>query len=314
MYDIATIGHILYDVRCYVDDFPLPDRSSLTKGRIKYSAGGSACNSVVCASNLGKKVTICGRIGFDDYGIFLINNFIEKSVDTSDITIDYHNPTGISVVTINRDGQPEIVEMLGANEPMPVKDIKADFFNTKLIHMTGTNPSVLMYVSTIAKERGIKVMFDPGRSTSLSGYKKLDTVLGNSEVIISNKIEILHLLEMDEEKDGIVEIFKKADALYPDKIFIIKQGGKETIVKCDKSFKINTFKVDVVDTLGAGDSFAGAFATAWVEGKNMEDCVTYANAAAALKVTKEGAQSSPQRDELERFLEDRKNDIKVTYF
>jgi len=304
MHDISTIGHILYDIRCYTDEFPMPDRMSLTKGRIKYSAGGSACNSAVCASNLGKNVTICGRIGFDDYGIFLIQNFISKRVDTSNIIIDYHEPTGVSVVIINRDGEPEIVEMLGANEPVSVKDIKSDFFDTKLVHMTGTNLSALMYVSTFAKERGIKVMFDPGRSASYLGYSKLEPILKNCDVIVSNRVEMARLLELENERKATIdEISRKAEEIFGDKVLIIKQGSDRTVVMCDKSFTVNTFKVDVVDTLGAGDAFAGGFATAIVEGKSLENCAIFANAAAALKVTKEGAQSSPTREELEAFLE-----------
>ncbi len=304
MHDISMIGHILYDIRCYTDEFPMPDRMSLTKGKIKYSAGGSACNSAVCASNLGKNVTICGKIGFDDYGIFLIQNFISKRVDTSNIIIDYHEPTGISVVVINRDGEPEIVEMLGANEPVSVKDIKSDFFDTKLVHMTGTNLSALMYVSTFAKERDIKVMFDPGRSASHLGHSKLEPILKNCDVIVSNRVEMARLLELENERSATIdEISRRAEEIFGDKVLIIKQGSDRTVVICDKSFTANTFKVDVVDTLGAGDAFAGGFATAIVEGKSLEDCAIFANAAAALKVTKEGAQSSPTREELEAFLE-----------
>jgi ribokinase len=298
------IGHILYDVRCYTDDFPMPDRMSLTKGRIRYSAGGSACNSAVCAANLGKNVTMCGKIGFDDYGIFLIQNFISKKVDTSNIIIDYHEPTGISVVIINRDGEPEIVEMLGANEPVSVRDIKADFFDTKLVHMTGTNLSALMYVSTSAKERNVKVMFDPGRSVSHFGYSKLEPILRNCDIVISNRVEMARLMEIENERSaGIDEIADRAREVFDGKVLIIKQGSEKTIVLCDRSFEVDTFKVDVVDTLGAGDTFAGAFATALVEGKSLEDCTVFANAAAALKVTKEGAQSSPTREELEAFLD-----------
>lgn len=304
MHDISMIGHILYDVRCYTDDFPMPDRMSLTKGRIKYSAGGSACNSAVCAANLGKNVTMCGKIGFDDYGIFLIQNFISKRVDTSNIIIDYHEPTGISVVIINRDGEPEIVEMLGANEPVSVKDIKADFFDTKLVHMTGTNLSALMYVSTSAKERNVKVMFDPGRSVSHFGYSKLEPILRNCDIVISNRVEMARLMEIEDERSaGIDEIADRARDVFGGKVLIIKQGSEKTIVLCDRSFEVGTFRVNVVDTLGAGDTFAGAFATALVEGKSLEDCTVFANAAAALKVTKEGAQSSPTREELEAFLD-----------
>jgi ribokinase len=312
MHDISMMGHILYDIRCYVDEFPMPDRMSLTKGRIRYSAGGSACNSSVCAANLGKDVTMCGRIGFDDYGIFLINNFISKKVDTSNVIIDYHEPTGISVVVIDKEGEPEIVEMLGANEPISVKDIKSNFFDTKLVHMTGTNPSALMYVSASAKEHGAKVVFDPGRSASHIGYTRLEPILKNCGIIIGNRVEMARLFEMENEAT-LQEVETKGRELLGGKILVIKQGSRETVILCDNSFRVNTFKVDVVDTLGAGDTFAGAFATALVENKSLEDCTVFANAAAALKVTREGAQSSPTRGELEDFIDKRRDEIKVEY-
>ncbi|HIH96286.1 MAG TPA: carbohydrate kinase family protein [Thermoplasmata archaeon] len=312
MFDISTIGHLLYDIRCYVNDFPLRDRTVLTRGKIKYSAGGSACNSAVCSSNLEKKVAICGKIGFDDYGIFLIKNFISKKVDISNIVIDYHNPTGISVVIIDKNGQPEIVEMLGANEPIPIRGIKTNFFNTKLIHMTGTGLPILKYISASAKKKGIKVTFDPGRRAAAEGYKKLGPILENTDVVIGNKIEISHLLKMG-ENGSIEEIFKKIDALYPEKTFVVKQGAGETFVKNNNSFKVDTFKIKAVDTLGAGDTFAGALVTALSDKKKIEDSIVFANAAAAFKVTKEGAQSSPKKGELESFLELKKEDIDIKY-
>jgi ribokinase len=115
------------------------------------------------------------------------------------------------------------------------------------------------------------------------------------------------------EEGSIEEIFKKIDFLYPKKTFVIKQGSKETIVKNDNSFKVDTFKIKVVDTLGAGDTFAGALVTALSDEKKIEDSIIFANAAAALKVTKEGLQSSPIKKELESFLESRKDDIEIKY-
>ncbi|MFX1297804.1 MAG: carbohydrate kinase family protein, partial [Promethearchaeota archaeon] len=118
--ELITVGHILLDIRAYVDRFPVPDISAKIKGEIQYSPGGSATNTAVAARRLGVKSSICSILGFDDYGMSVIKALVAEKVDVSNIKINYHKSTGVSMLIINEKGTPIIIQTLGANEPFPI--------------------------------------------------------------------------------------------------------------------------------------------------------------------------------------------------
>jgi sugar/nucleoside kinase (ribokinase family) len=99
--ELLTIGHILIDIRAYVDEFPVPDISAKIKGQIQYSPGGSATNAAVAASRLGIRSGICAILGFDDYGMTVMKALIAEQVDVSNIKIQYQDSTGVSLLIIN---------------------------------------------------------------------------------------------------------------------------------------------------------------------------------------------------------------------
>ena len=312
MFQLSVIGHILYDIRCYVRDFPLPDRTSFTNGRIKYSSGGSACNTAVAASKQGIRSTLCGRIGFDEYGIYLIDNLLKEKIDAGNMIVSYDSPTGISVIMIDEGAQVEIVEMIGANEPISPKDIKEDFLKTSWLHMTGTNVSALIYIANMAEKHGIPISFDPGRSLSYSGYENLKPVLKKVKLLVSNKSEVASIFGYKPDVDERT-LIHAIDEVLPETIFIIKNGRNPTIVKEDRNFLVPCFKVKAVDTLGAGDALAGGLISGLMDNDPIEDAVMRANATAALTIQKEGAQTSPTKEEVMAFLEENRNNIEIKY-
>ncbi len=312
-HQLATIGHILYDVRCYLEQFPKPDRTSFTNGRIKYGAGGSACNVAVAASRLGINSAMCGSIGFDDYGKYIIDNFISEGVDPTHVKIAYRESTGVSIIAVNAEGEVEIMVMLGANAALFKQDVKKEFIEgATMLHMTGTNLECLERAAKYASERGVKVSFDPGRSISSRGYHKLMHILENTDYVIINKKEAAQLAETSEEKDvsDIVDILEKG--IKKDITYVIKSGKFPTYVRSPgEAFTLKPFKVNVVDTLGAGDAFAGGFAAGIINGMDLKNSAIQATAVAALKIQREGAQSSPTLAEYTDFIRKRRKEVGI---
>ncbi|MHA1649510.1 MAG: carbohydrate kinase family protein [Candidatus Helarchaeota archaeon] len=314
--DLVTMGHILMDIRAYVERFPLPDISVKVKGAIQYSPGGSATNTAVAARRLGVKSSICSILGFDDYGMSIIKSLIEERVDVSNIKINYLKSTGVSILLINEEGTPIIIQTLGANEPFPLSYLNRTCIEeAKHLHMTGTDLNALKEAAKIAHNNPkgkVTVSFDPGRSKSHLGYKKLIPILENVDYLIINRTEALRMsgLEKFQNKD-IIEIIDYLKSKIPSHIsLIVKGGSKETIVKTnDEFFAVPPYQVKVFDTIGAGDAFSGGFICALLQKKSLKDAILMAHATAGYKIQYGGAQSSPTIDQLRQFMAEHKDEI-----
>lgn len=311
--DVLCIGHLLYDIRCYVNDFPQPDKLAVTMGRLKFSAGGSAANSAVAASKLGLKSGVIGKVGFDEYGWSVIQSLRRQKVNLDHALVDFQNPTGVSLITVNRKGIPQFVQMIGASEPICPEEIRPNYVeDARHLHMTGLNLEALVKAAEIAKNSDLTVSFDPGRKKSELGYKTLMPVLENVDILFVNRKEARALLAADADEPIINVMEKLRNRIGKGKTYIIK-GGEENVLAYlpTTEFSVSTFKVKVIDTVGAGDAFNAGFLAAFLEGKSLQDAVIYGVGCSAIKCTREGAQSSPSKLELEKFLEENKGGVRL---
>lgn len=311
-FDIVCIGHVLYDIRCYVDNFPSPDKLAVIMGRLKSSMGGSTANSAVTASKLGLKCGIIGKVGFDEYGWSVVQSFRNYGINMDHILVDFSNPTGVSLITVDKEGTPEFVQMIGASEPISPEDIRPEYIGTsRHLHMTGLNLEALVKSSEIAKDFGKTVSFDPGRKKSDLGYRMLLPVLENVDVLLVNQREAKSLLGVDDNMEIISVMKKLRKRIGKNKTYVVK-GGCKNLVVCSPAddFLVSSFNVKVVDTIGAGDAFDAGFLTAFLKGENLEDAAIYGAACGSLKCECEGAQSAPSKSKLEAFIEENKSEIK----
>ncbi|UCE29789.1 MAG: carbohydrate kinase family protein [Candidatus Bathyarchaeota archaeon] len=312
-FDIVCIGHVLYDIRCYVDDFPSPDKLAVIMGRLKSGIGGSTANSAVTASKLGLKCGLIGKVGFDEYGWSVIQSFRNYGINMDHILVDFSNPTGVSLITVDKGGTPEFVQMIGASEPISPEEIRPEYIGTsRHIHMTGLNMEALLKSSEIAKDFGKTVSFDPGRKKSDLGYKKLMPVLKNVDILFVNQSEAKSLLGADHDAEITGVMKKLRERIGADKTYVAKGGYRNLLVYSPTGdFWVSPFNVMVVDTIGAGDAFDGSFVTAFIEGKDFEDAALYGAACGSLKCECEGAQSGPSKSKLKTFIEEKRNEIEI---
>lgn len=312
-FDLVCLGHVLYDIRCYVDSFPLPDKLSIMAGRLKHSGGGSAANVAVNSRKLGLKTGMIGKVGFDEYGWFVVQNFRNCGVNTDHILVDFKNPTGVSLILVNGQGVPEFIQMIGASEPVLPEEIQAEYIQkARHLHMSGINLEALKHASKIAIDSGVTVSLDSGRKKSELGLRKLKPILKNVDTLIINRHEAKVLLGL-EDHAKILDIARSLrKKIGKDKTYVIK-GGKENIVALSPNgdFLIPSFKVAVKDTIGAGDAFDAGFLAAMLREKTLEDAAVYGAACGSLKCTREGAQSAPDKPTLEMFLKDNKHEIEI---
>lgn len=283
MLDLVTLGHIVYDIRCYVEDFPKPDKTSFIKGDMKISGGGCAANVAVIGRKLGLKTAAMGNVGDDEHGGYMLTSLRKKGVDVSRVEVK-HGKTAVSIVLVNPQAEVEVVEMLGVAEP--VKKIDADFIrSSKFIHIAGTSLGAMEQAASAAKE-GVQMVFDPGRSKSRLGHKALSKILRNCRYLVVNRKEIRALT-------GITDAEKAAAAMHRTYglTAVIKGGGDPVIVNNGDSFTVPVFKVKPLDTIGAGDAFAAGLVYGLKNKYELKRAVRFANAVAASAVLVPGAQT-----------------------
>ena len=285
---IATVGHIVYDIRNYVESFPGPDQTAMMRMHPKVSGGGSAANVAVNLCKLGHKSGVIGSVSGDRHGQFLLSDLRGFGVDVSQVKV-FRGMTGLSVIIIDSSGEVRVIEDVGVSDRR--RAIDPDYVRSSgFLHMSGCATHMLESASKTACKAGLPVSFDPGRAASGCGERALAPILRRCDFLIINRKELFAMTGSREES-AAAALAKKYGL-----VCVIKQGGEEIIVKAGpQSFTVEPFRVKPVDTLGAGDAFCAGFIAGVSEKKSLYESVRFANAVAAAKVLRKGAQSLPSR-------------------
>jgi ribokinase len=292
---IATLGHIVYDIRNYVEKMPEPDHTALMRMHPSVSGGGSAANVAINLVKLGHPSGVIGNVASDRHGKYLISDLKRRGVDVSQVRV-FGGMSGLSVILIDAAGEVRVIEDLGVADHR--RAIDRDYIRgAEFLHMSGCAYHMLDAGSIAAHKSGIPISFDPGRAASRIGEKKLAPILKRCDFLMINRKELFAITGSREESEA-ARLAKKYNL-----VCVIKQGGREIIVKTKEmsSFTVPPYVVKPLDTLGAGDAFCAGFVAGIIEKRSVYESVKFANAVAAAKVLRKGAQSLPSR----RFIEAR---------
>jgi ribokinase len=265
--------------------------------------GGKGANQAVAASRAGGKVVMAGRIGDDVFSSVLTRSLLEAGVRGDHVRVSPNEPTGSAFIVIDGHGENSIVVVPGANGTVTREDVEAlgpvlDSARILMLQLEVPLP-VVEYAARKAREAGVTVMLDPAPPVTLpEGLRQaVDIITPNeheAEFLIGRPVtdpESAKAAARDLMAWGIPRV-------------VVKLGGKGLVYAVgDRAEYLPGYVVDVVDSTAAGDTFAGALAAAICEGRSFGDACRFANAAAAISVTRAGAQTSmPWRDEIDRFL------------
>lgn len=302
MKPIVVVGSLNLDLVIHADRIPLPGETVHGHGYHE-SLGGKGANQAVAAAKLGAPVKMIGCVGNDNYGDRLTNSIRQAGVDFSAISVA-KGPTGIAVITHARSGANSIVVIPGANGALDEATIQ------KYVELIREASVVLLQLETpiesvvlaaqIAAEAGVPVVLDPAPARDLP-----TELIAAATWITPNESEAAQLLYA-----GVEQLTPQTAAER-----LLAQGARNVLLKlgergvfllgrdCPKPTHVPGFAVQAVDTTGAGDCFNAAFGTKLVKGITPADAARFANAAAALSVTRHGAQASmPSALEVEDLL------------
>jgi ribokinase len=295
---IVVVGSSNTDMVVKAPHLPVPGETILG-GTFFMNAGGKGANQAVAAARLGGNVSFIARLGDDIFGKQALQLFNEEGINISYIITDAQYPSGVALITVDEKGENCIVVASGANAALMPADLQhADrvIEEANIILMQLEIPlDTVIHVAQKAYRANKKVILNPAPACPLP-----DALLQHIAIITPNQKEAEMLTGIAVNDD--ITALEAAVALHNKGIeqVIITMGAQGALVYSDNEYRIIAPpKVVPVDTTAAGDVFKGALAVALAEGRDIFEAAGFACRAAAVSVTRLGAQASaPWRREI----------------
>ena len=304
---VLIIGSSNMDLNIYSQRFPKPGET-VTGGVFKQFLGGKGANQVVASVRSGSKTFFIGKIGRDAFGNAMVSQLDYEGVNIEHIIRDPHESSGVAFILIDKTGENMISVAPGANFKLTPEEVqaKSDLIkNAKCLIVQMEIPiETIEATFDIAKQGECIKILNPAPLKPISS-----SILKNIDIIVPNEGELLQLhslLKLQQlrgnSKERIIQASKNISK-FGIKTIITTLGNKGAIVYDaaeDKITEVPAFKIQAIDTVGAGDCFNGVLASKLCQGETLLTSVKYATAAASIAITRQGAQlSMPYANEIE---------------
>jgi len=285
----------------------LPKRGeTVTEAVFLQTFGGKGANQAVAAARAGGSVALVNCVGDDSYGAAILDNLRAAQIDTEFVFTESGVASGTALVMIGDDGDNYLSVAPGANYRLSrahvdrARDLiaAADL----VVLQCEIPPDTLEYVIELAAAHGRRIMLNlaPARRLPAACLRRLTYLIVNE-----SEAELLCGLAVDSPAQA-VEAGQAIRGLGPPVVILTRGAEGVCVCAAGESRHVAAFPVQPVDATAAGDTFCGSLAVALLEGKDLYEGVRFANAAAALAVTRLGAQPSiPLRAEIDQFLVER---------
>jgi ribokinase len=302
---IVVVGSSNTDMIIKVDRIPKPGETVIG-GEFSTAAGGKGANQAVAAARAGGKVTFVARVGDDMFGRQAVEGFVADEINVSHVLQDSDAPSGVALIFVDERGENSIAVASGANArltPLDVLAARQAISSADVLVMQLETPlETVRAAAELANEHNVRVILNPAPAQRLG-----EEILRHISVLTPNETEaeLLTGVEVSSETDAEAA----ASLLFTlgvEAVLITLGPRGAFILDADHRELVHGFQVEAVDTTAAGDVFNGALAVALADRRSLAEAARFASAAAALSVTKLGAQpSAPTREEIEEFLRSR---------
>ena len=305
MTQLIVLGSVNADHVLQVPSFPRPGET-LIGGNYQVIPGGKGANQAVAAARLNADIGFIACVGDDPFGINIRQDFEKDGINIDGVIVAKSTPTGIAMIQVSATGENSICLSAEANDKLDCAQIEPHLDKIRgakyLLTQLETPIEGIEYAAKVAKESGTKVILNPAPARPLS-----NELLACIDVITPNETEAEVLTGVTVTDD--VSAHQAALALHDKGIetVMITLGAKGVWLshsgEGNQGELIPGFRVEATDTTAAGDTFNGALVTGLLEEMPLEKAIKFAHAAAAISVTRFGAQTSiPSRQETDVFL------------
>lgn len=303
MKNIVVVGSSNTDMVVKTSHLPAGGETVLG-GDFFMNAGGKGANQAVAAARYGNRVVFVAKTGDDLFGRQVRESMKQDGIVTDYVFVDEEHPSGVALITIDSKAENCIVVASGANMHLTPADIDvaaAEIKSADIVLMQLETPvETVAYVAKMAAEVGVLVVLNPAPAPSEPLGAEL---MKNLFLITPNRSEASRISGV--EINDIESAQRAAKLIYDmgPRNVIITLGSEGSLVYDGASFMlVEAKKVEAVDTTAAGDTYNGVLVSVLAEGHPVIDAVREANVAAAISVTRMGAQpAAPTRAEIEEF-------------
>ncbi|HBC7444241.1 TPA: ribokinase [Morganella morganii] len=302
---LTVLGSINVDHIMNIAQFPAPGETVIGK-QYQTAFGGKGANQAVACGRSGADITFIACVGDDAIGAEILAQLQRDRIHTAAVSVVPEAATGVAMIFVNEDGENVIGISAGANAALtpehfaPYKGLVEQ--SDALLMQLESPLETVIAAAQAAKNHQTRVILNPAPARELP-----DSLLKLVDVITPNETEAEKLTGISvSDETGAA---RAAQVLHDKGIgqVLITLGSRGVWLSINgEGRRIPGFKVNAVDTIAAGDTFNGAYVTALLEGKPADEAVRFAHAAAAIAVTRRGAQPSvPWRREIDAFLAER---------
>ncbi|MFX1355772.1 MAG: ribokinase [Promethearchaeota archaeon] len=296
---VLIIGSSNMDLNIYIKRLPKPGET-VTGGKFKQFLGGKGANQAVASVRSGSKTQFIAKLGIDTFGDEMLSKLKEESINIENIIRDSKEASGIAFIIIDENGENMISVAPGANVKLSVEDIQksADLIEKAKVLMVQMEIPLetIQEIYNIASIGNLIKILNPAPLKPLTSNN-----LKNIDIIVPNEGELYQLHSLLGFKKVHINGLNKIKQISKD----ITTTGVKTVITTlgargaaiyqsteDSIILLPAYKVQAIDTVGAGDCFNGVLASKLNQGINIVDAVKYAISAASIAVTRKGAQES----------------------
>jgi ribokinase len=306
---IVVVGSINMDLVVRMPNIPRPGET-LLGGTFMTFPGGKGANQAVAAARLGGKVSMVGLVGADAFGTELKQILEREGIDVTHTSVTPTEATGVALIEVDAQGNNSIAVASGANFALTKDDVEKALNAISefdlLVMPLETPIDVVTRAANIARGKGARVILNPAPAQQLP-----PDLLQCVDVIVPNEHETqyltgIELLEVNDYQKAAADLLLKGT-----KNVILTLGKQGAYVLENENpqgaYFLPAYSVKAMDTTAAGDCFIGALAVGLSEKMSIRQATSFASAAAAISVTRLGAQPSmPYRNEVDQVILERK--------
>lgn len=256
--------------------------------KIDFSTGGGATNAAVTFARQGLHAVFMGTIGHDPAGQAVLQELDKESVDASHVSYSETLNTGYSVLLLAPSGERTILTYRGASTHYDIHNFDLDGIEADWLYVSSMagNVEVLDTIFAQAKEKNIKIFFNPGKG-ELAKHEQLKGLLEDVDVLAVNREEASQIVEGQTTEELVRHLLN----LVP--VAVVSDGPKGVTASDGKTIvKAGMYEdVKVLDRTGAGDAFGSGFLSYWVQGKSLKESIVFASANSTSVVQSIGAKT-----------------------
>lgn len=300
---VVVVGSINLDLVVAGPRIPSPGETVLG-GPLSYRSGGKGANQAIAAHRAGADVVFFGAVGSDDFSARLLADLSEAGLDVGHVRTVPDQAAGVAMIVVDPRGENTIMVSAGANGALLpssiARDLEKALDNAGALVLQCEIPlETALFAARAAKAVGVRVVLNAS-PLGLGEEFQLAEILAHTDMLIVNESEARYLGAVGSAPEQLAQ---SLSGMGPREV-VVTLGGEGAVAATPAGvIHVAPFKVDAVDTTGAGDAFCGVLAAEMARECAIDEAIRVANAAGALATTEIGAQSaSPSRARIDELV------------